>query len=103
MYTVVETPIYSRLAQDILSQDEQEELAVYLATNPQAGDVIPHSSGCRKVRWKRSGAGKSGGVRTIYFNKLEEGEIHLLLIYAKAKHENIPTHILKQLREELEK
>ena len=43
--------------------------------HPEAGDVIPASGGCRKVRWTRSGKGKRGGVRVIYFNRISEGTI----------------------------
>lgn len=86
----------------MLAQNEQEELATYLAQNPLIGDVIPHSGGCRKARWQRGDIGKRSGCRVIYFNKLEKEVIYLLLVYAKAKNENIPAQILKQLREELE-
>lgn len=102
MYTIAETPLYSKLVKELLTQEEQEALAVHLANFPEAGDVIPQSGGCRKLRWQRSGMGKRGGSRVIYFNRLENGTIHLLLIYAKAKSENIPTHILKQIKEEVE-
>jgi len=64
--------------------------------------VVPGAGGCRKVRWKRSGTGKSGGVRVIYFNRLAHGEILLLTIYTKAVQENIPPHILKAITEELQ-
>ena len=102
MYTIVESEIYTKMVSDILTQSEQEELASFLAVNPDCGDVIPASGGCRKMRWQRQGMGKRGGSRVIYFNRLENGKICLLLIYAKAKSENIPAHILKQLKEELE-
>ncbi|ASK27513.1 transcriptional regulator [Neisseria chenwenguii] len=101
MYTIIETPIFTRLCDDILDEEERGELAVYLAEHPLSGDVVPKSGGCRKLRWQRRGLGKRGGARIIYFNRLENGEIHLLLIYAKAKNENIPAHILLKLREEL--
>ena len=102
MYTIVESEIYTKMVSDILTQVEQEELSSFLAANPDCGDVIPSSGGCRKMRWQRQGMGKRGGSRVIYFNRLENGKICLLLIYAKAKSENIPAHILKQLKEELE-
>ncbi|WP_366636650.1 transcriptional regulator [Aquisalimonas sp.] len=73
-----------------------------LAANPEAGDVIPGSGGCRKVRWGRAGAGKRGGVRVIYFTRLASGEIWMLLVYAKSVRDNIPAHILRAIREELE-
>jgi hypothetical protein len=38
----------------------------------------------------------------IYFNRLENGEIYLFVIYAKSVRGNTPAHILKAIREELE-
>lgn len=54
-----------------------------------------------KVRWSRKGKGKSGGLRVIYYNTLEDGTIWLLLIYAKNKNENIPAHLLKAIKEKI--
>jgi hypothetical protein len=54
------------------------------------------------VRWKRQGSGKSGGVRVIYYNRLANGEIWLLTIYAKSVRENIPAHTLKAIKEALD-
>jgi hypothetical protein len=71
---------------------------VYLIQNPEAGEVVP-SGGLRKVRWARSGAGKRGGLRIIYFVRHRPNEFWMLTLHGKAKHENIPAHILKQLLE----
>ena len=103
MYTVVQTPLFDKMVQTLLNQDEQDDLAVLLANNPEIGDVIPQSGGCRKVRYQVNGKGKRGGSRVIYFNRLQNGKIYLLLIYTKAKTENIPAHILKQIKTEIEK
>ncbi|MES2907676.1 MAG: transcriptional regulator [Pseudomonadota bacterium] len=102
MFTVIETPIFSSDAELIWREDERQEFAVWLAANPLAGDVIPGSGGCRKVRWGRSGVGKRGGVRVIYFIRLASGEIWLLLMYAKSVRESIPAHWLKKVREALD-
>lgn len=102
MYTIIETPIFSADAASIWQEDERGEFCAWLAQHPEAGDVISGSGGCRKVRWARPGMGKRGGVRVIYFNRLENGLIHLLVIYAKAVRGNIPAHILKAIKEELE-
>jgi hypothetical protein len=45
--------------------------------------------------------GKRGGIRVIYFNRLTEGKIWLLLIYSKSAKEDIPAHILRAIRDEL--
>ena len=79
-----------------------DEYRGFLATNPDAGDVVRGSGGVRKVRWNRRGTGKSGGVRILYFARTEAGEIWLLLIYAKSAIDSIPSHILKTLKEEME-
>jgi len=62
----------------------------------------PGSGGCRKVRWTRPGMGKRGGARVVYFNRLEDGEIWLLMVYVKAKFDNLPVSFLKQLLEAIE-
>ena len=54
------------------------------------------------MRWTRKGMGKRGGVRIIYFNRLANGEVWLLLIYAKNVQENIPGNILRKIKEEIE-
>ena len=46
--------------------------------------------------------GKRGGVRVIYTVRLKRGAIVLLTIYSKSAQENIPSHILRQIAEELD-
>jgi len=41
-------------------------------------------------------------MRVIYFNRLSEEEIWLLLIYAKSAQENIPAHTLRAIKAEIE-
>lgn len=63
---------------------------------------MPESGGIRKVRWRRAGSGKSGGVRVIYFTRIAEEEVVLLTLYAKAKTDNITGAKLKEIRRGLE-
>ena len=93
MFTIVETPLYIKMVDSLLTKEEQGELHTMISQNPDIGDVVPKSGGVRKVRFARQGGGKSGGVRVIYYNRLENGKIFMLLVYAKAKTENIPAHI----------
>ena len=102
MYTVIEIPSFVEDADEIWSPEERETFCAWLAANPEAGDVIPGSGGCRKVRWGKQGTGKRGGVRIIYFTRLANGEIWLLVMYSKSVRGNIPAHILKAIREEIE-
>jgi hypothetical protein len=101
MLTIIESPLFSNLWPDYWSEIERGEFAAYLAGNPESGDLIPGSGGCRKIRWGLSGKGKRGGVRVIYTLKLSSGAIVLLTIYSKNVAENIPSHILRQIAEEL--
>jgi len=100
MLTFVESPMFSRRVYDYLDDDEYSEFQLYLAANPEAGQVVRASGGVRKVRWARRGGGKSGGVRVIYFARTHRGEIWLLTIYSKSSQDSIPGHVLKDLKQE---
>ena len=102
MYTVIETPVYSNKVSGILTDDERDAFAVYIASNPTAGAVVPGSGGVRKVRWTQQARGKSGGARVIYFNRLANGEIWLLTIYSKGERATIPAQELKLIRKAID-
>lgn len=99
--TVAETPIFQRYAADIWTQAERDEFIAWIAVNPEAGDLIKGSGGCRKVRWAASGRGKSGGARVVYFNVSDE-TIWLLIAYTKGKFDNLPTSFLAELKQGVE-
>ncbi|MFK8014967.1 MAG: hypothetical protein AB8G17_05970 [Gammaproteobacteria bacterium] len=67
-----------------------------------AGSVVRGSGGVRKIRWRLGGVGKSGGVRIAYFNRLADGEVWLLSIFAKNKQSTIPASELEMIKEALE-
>lgn len=100
MRTVIETPIYLKSIASIWTADEAEEFVCFIASNPDAGDVITGTAGLRKVRWSASGRGKRGGARVIYFHRPAEGNVALLIAYTKAKFDNLPTEFLKRLKEQ---
>ena len=102
MLTVIETPTFAADSRDLWAEEERGAFCAWSAANPEAGDVIAGSGGCRKVRWSRAGVGKRGDVRVIYFNRLANGQIWLLVIYAKAVRGSIPAHLLKAIRESIE-
>ena len=95
--TVAQTPIFEKYAAKIWSEDELDQFVNWIANNPLAGDVIPGSGGLRKVRWTVGGRGKRGGARVIYYNVLKHGTIWLLMAYTKAKFDNLPPKLLKEL------
>ena len=54
-----------------------------LAKDPEVGDLIVGTAGCRKVRLKSATKGKSGGFRICYYDLTEKNKIYLLFVYAK--------------------
>lgn len=101
MRTVAETAVFVRYAQEIWTDDERLAFITWIASNPEAGDIIPGSGGCRKVRWSASGHGRRGGARVIYF-LMRETTVWLLIAYTKAKFDNLPTEFLAQLKKAVE-
>jgi hypothetical protein len=102
VFTFIEAASFERLRAAYLDDDEFAELQAFMMENPEAGDVVPGSGGVRKLRWRHGGSGKRGGLRVIYFVRYQPNEIWLLTLYAKAREENVPAHILRQLKEALD-
>jgi hypothetical protein len=101
MRTVAETRVFIRYADAIWSAEERSEFVSWIAANPEAGDLIAGSGGCRKVRWTVGGRGKSGGARVIYFLEREH-TVWLLIVYTKAKFDTLPTEFLAELKKGIE-
>lgn len=89
MRTVIETPTFQKQAEKLWTEGERLAFIDWIAMNPLAGDVISGANGARKVRWSRSGSGKSGGTRVIYFNLTEQEVVLLVAIYAKSDRANM--------------
>ena len=102
MLTVYETPTFVAEAAKLWSTEERLTFFAWIGNEPEAGAVIPGSGGCRKVRWSRPGMGKRSGARVIYFTHMAAGELCMLLVYPKAASDNIPAHILREIRKEIE-
>lgn len=100
---IVETTIFTKLIQSLMSDDEYKNLQEALVLRPDMGDLIKGSGGLRKVRWSLEGGGKSGGVRVIYYWVTEDDQIRMLYVYPKGKQENLTQAQLKQLKEIVER
>jgi hypothetical protein len=97
MFTVIETPVFLRYSAKVWDDAERDEFIAWLAEHPDGGDVIPTTGGLRKVRWSRPGMGKRGGVRVIYMLRNAQGELVLLIVYAKAEHATLSNAFLRSL------
>lgn len=102
MFSFIETKLFTRLVQKYLSDEEYQELQTLLIEEPEAGKVVPGSGGVRKLRWGAPGRGKRGGYRVIYFAKIEQGMIWMLTMYPKNVKDDIPAHVLRKIRKEVE-
>lgn len=89
MHGIAELPTYSRLANKLLSEDERRDLIDYLAEHPQDGDLMEGTGGVRKLRWRRGGQGKSGGVRVIYYYHDDCMPLYLLTLFSKGDKANL--------------
>jgi mRNA-degrading endonuclease RelE of RelBE toxin-antitoxin system len=102
MFSFIETRLFTKLVVDYLSDDDYGSLQEALMRDPDAGPVIPGSGGVRKLRRAAEGRGKRGGYRVIYYVRRVHGVIWMLTMYPKNVAENIPAHVLRQIREEVE-
>lgn len=89
MQTLVPIGTFEDKALRLLGKFGFDDMLEFLARRPKAGRIIQGTGGLRKVRFSRPGKGKSGGTRVIYYYRNEDKPILLLLIYAKAKQENL--------------
>ncbi|WP_142462289.1 type II toxin-antitoxin system RelE/ParE family toxin [Klebsiella spallanzanii] len=79
----IETEIFTEDVKKLLDDDEYHRFQMFLAIQPEGGDLISETGGLRKIRWGARGKGKRGGTRVIYFYQSRKSEIRLLLIYQK--------------------
>lgn len=94
----VETPIFTREVAEVLTDDEYRGVQLALLFRPEQGPLIPKSGGLRKIRWKRSGGGKRGGLRLIYYWDKDHDTVYMLLVYPKSDQEDLTPSQLKTLR-----
>jgi hypothetical protein len=98
MFVFIELPTFTRYREDYLDDDAFRDLQQFLIEHPHAGDLVPGTGGVRKLRWARTGMGKRGGLRLLYYAQDTKGRIWLLTVYAKSAKENIPNELLNELR-----
>ena len=90
MHAVIETAPYLRAAEHAgLTEDERADIITLVAINPDLGDIIPGTGGCRKARIPGRGRGKSGGYRLITFYSGAGVPVFLLTVFGKGEKANL--------------
>jgi hypothetical protein len=86
---VVATRGYDSRARKLFTTDERTRAELEVALAPLAWPVIAGTGGARKARAARSGRGKSGGARIIYYVVTRQAVLYLLDVYAKSAKEDL--------------
>lgn len=94
-----EKAIGKMLSRNVISQDDRNEMEGAIIADSTSPAIIPGTGGIRKLKWKGSGRGKRGGIRTVYFHharpeKMTRGEaeqdvIYLLATYPKSTQDDL--------------
>ena len=72
-----------------MTQAEQEEAVLMVASNPTCGELLQGTGGVRKVRFALGGGGKSGGARIIYFFHSPRMPIYFITVFTKNEKSNL--------------
>lgn len=94
----VETPIFTEDVSNELSLDDYRQMQVALMLRPEQGPIIAGSGGLRKLRWRRPGMGKRGGLRVIYFWEPPTETFYMLVLYRKGRQEDLSPQQRRTLR-----
>jgi hypothetical protein len=89
LITVVETRQFQQRAATRMSDEERQAFITYIATDPEAGVIVPSTGGVRKVRWGVNSRGKRGGLRVMYYYHDDQMPIFLLTVFAKNEQDDI--------------
>lgn len=81
----VEMPPFEKHRAEYLNDEEFRELQMLLMLDPHAGDVLQHTGGLRKLRYKdlKRGKGSRGGLRVINYWWQTRWQFLLFTLYNK--------------------
>ena len=99
---IIETPIFTKLITELMSDDEYKNLQAALVSRPDRGTIIKNSGGLRKVRWALEGRGKSSGVRVIYYWVTEYEQLYMVFAFPKSSQSNLTDAQTKKLSQIVE-
>jgi hypothetical protein len=87
---VIETNAFLAAAKSAgMDEEERQTLIAIVATTPAAGDLMQGTGGCRKLRYKKPGSGKSGGYRVITWFGGDDIPVFMLTVFGKNERANL--------------
>ena len=90
MQSVIETKAFLAAAKDAgMDEEERETLISTIAANPTGGDMMQGTGGCRKLRYRKPGTGKSGGYRVVTWFGGDDIPVFLLTVFGKNERANL--------------
>jgi hypothetical protein len=100
MHTIAQLRSFDTAAKEAgMSEQEIADLVTYLSENPEAGDEMTGTGGCRKLRLAGRGKGKSGGYRTVTFYSGEQMPVYLITVFSKGEKSNLTALECRALKE----
>jgi hypothetical protein len=102
----IELPHFTKSIKEIENGEQiKRSLEIEILKNPEAGDLIQGTGGIRKIRIgdPKRNLGKSGAFRILYLDWPRLEITLLVLIFTKAKQENITSIQKNQIKELVQK
>ncbi len=99
----IETPIFTKIITNLLSDEEYRAFQNDLLEHPEAGTRIPSALGMRKVRAALGTHGKRGGFRVWYFYFQDQHTIFLVYALPKSKGSDLTKKMERQLAQAIRK
>ena len=93
----IETRVFTATIQGHLDDEQYRQLQIALMLRPEQGPVIQGSGGLRKIRWARTGGGKRGGLRVIYYWAPGDQAFYMLYAYTKVAQGDLTAAQTRQL------
>ena len=97
MIEVIALKTFTRATKKLFKPGDIEILAKVLQETPEIGVIIQGSGGVRKMRFSTT-AGKSGGLRIVYFFLDSKDRVYLITAYAKNEQENLTKAQINELK-----
>lgn len=103
MHCVLETHAFQKGCKEIgVTEEDVYNMTIFIAQNPDAGDLIKGTGGARKIRFPLGSKGKSGGCRVITYYVAEDIPVFLLDIFSKSEKINLSKKERNELKEILD-